>query len=182
MRRNARQVNRSAYLGAVVALSLVAVTAQFSAASPQMSGSVPSTTATAEAVLERPDAVSAMVSAQAAGVRVEDVSQRSEETQVFANPEGTWTSESATEPVRVLDEAGAWREVDTTLVERDGGLAPRYASTEMVLSGGGDRTFAEVTAENGDPLGWRWPDVLPAPVVAGDTATYENVVEGGDLV
>ncbi|MGH8881572.1 MAG: DNRLRE domain-containing protein, partial [Stackebrandtia sp.] len=52
----------------------------------------------------------------------------------------------------------------------------------MVLSDGGDKTFAQVTAETGDPLGWKWPDVLPAPVVEGDTATYKNVVEGGDLV
>jgi hypothetical protein len=83
------------------------------------------TVAPDESVLERPDSLSAMVTARATGERVEDVSQRTEYAQVFANPEGSWTSEAANEPVRVRDERGGWHPVDTALVERDGVLSPR---------------------------------------------------------
>ncbi len=122
-----------------------------------------------------------MVTARATGERVEDLSQRTEESRVYAQPNGTWTSETAPEPVQVQDEAGVWHDIDTTLVERDGGLAPRYAVTDIVFSDGGDRTFAAIS-EAGKDLGWKWPDILPEPVVEGDTATYEDVVPGGDLV
>lgn len=101
---------------------------------------------------------------------------------MFANPDGTWTSESAPEPVRVQDVHGAWHEIDTTLVARDGGFAPAYAASDLVLSAGGDRTFAQVTAK-GHHLGWKWTQDLPAPVVKGNTATYPGVAPGdGDLV
>lgn len=131
----------------------------------------------------RPDRVSAMVTARATGERVEDLSQRDETTRVFANPEGTWTSQTASEPVRVQDETGAWHRIDPTLVEVDGGWAPRYAAADVVFSAGGDRAFAAVNAAGRD-LRWRWAgeQTLPEPVVEGDTATYRNVVPGGDLV
>jgi hypothetical protein len=130
----------------------------------------------------RPDAVSAMVTARATGRRVEDLSQRDEYTRVYANPDGTWTGETAPEPEQVQDDHGAWHDVDTTLVQRDGGLAPAYADSDLVLSDGGDKTFASMT-EDGKELGWRWPSTLPAPVVEGNTATYRDALPGvGDLV
>lgn len=112
---------------------------------------------------------------------VEDVSQRDEVTRVFANPEGTWTARTASAPERVQDATGVWHDIDTTLVETDSGLEPLHAATDVVLSAGGDKTFAAVT-EHGRDLAWRWPNVLPAPMVEGNTATYEGVVAGGDLV
>lgn len=130
----------------------------------------------------RPDSVSAMVTARASGARVEDLSQRTQESQVFANPDGTWTSESASEPVRVQDGHGGWHDIDTTLVARDGGFAPAWTASDLMLSGGGDRTFAQLTAK-GHHLGWQWTQDLPAPVVKGNTATYPGVAPGnGDLV
>lgn len=132
-------------------------------------------------VKERPDTISAMVSARVSGHRVEDLSQRTETTQVFANPDGTWTSEEAPGPVRVQDAAGGWHDIDTTLVERDGALEPTYAASDVKLSDGGDKVFAEVN-ENGKDLSWKWPTNLPAPKVDGDTATYVGAVDGGDLV
>jgi RHS repeat-associated protein len=130
---------------------------------------------------ERPDSVSAMVTARAVRHRVEDTSQRDEFTRVYANPDGTWTSETASEPESVQDEGGVWHEVDTTLVQTDAGWAPTYAPTEMVLSDGGNNTFASLT-ENGRVVDWRWPSDLPAPAVEGDTATYADALPGGDLV
>lgn len=129
----------------------------------------------------KPDATSAMIAARASGVRVEDLSQRTETTQVFANPDGTWTSETADAPVRVRDDKGDWHDIDTTLVNTDGGLAPKYAATDVVLSNGGDKTFAAMT-EDGKRLDWRWPTVLPKPTVDGNTATYTDVAPGENLV
>lgn len=48
--------------------------------------------------------MSAMVTARVADRRIEDLSQRTETTQVFANPDGSWTSKAATGPARVQDE------------------------------------------------------------------------------
>jgi RHS repeat-associated protein len=122
-----------------------------------------------------------MVTARASGRRVEDLSQRTESTQVFANPDGTWTAEEATGPVRVQDDAEAWHDIDTTLVERDGVFAPKYAATDVRLSDGGDKVFAQVT-EDGKDLAWHWPTDLPVPQIEGSTATYVDAVPGGDLV
>ena len=131
----------------------------------------------------RPDAVSAMVTARSTGERVEDLSQRTETVRVFANPDGTWTSDGTTEPERVQDADGTWRDLDTTLVETDGGLAPAAAAADVAFSSGGDKVFAALTDDRGKRLEWRWPTVLPEPVVDGDTVTYPDALPGvGDLV
>ncbi|MBO9523636.1 MAG: DNRLRE domain-containing protein [Nocardioidaceae bacterium] len=131
--------------------------------------------------LVRPDAVSAVVTARASGQRVEDLSRRTETSQVFANPDGSWTEEHADGPVRVEDAAGEWHEVDTTLVERDGVIEPRYAAADVELSDGGDKVFAAMS-EDGKDLEWTWPSTLPEPELDGNTATYVGAVDGGDLV
>ena len=63
----------------------------------------------------------------------------------------------------------------------EGGYAPRYAATDVRLSAGGDKAFARVT-ERGKAMSWRWSATLPEPVLEGATATYPDVVPGGDLV
>ena len=143
----------------------------------------------------RPDPISAALTARTTGHRVEDLSQRSEFTRVYSNPDGTWSAETASEPESVQDAEGAWHEIDTTLVPVDGGLAPAYAVSDLVLSDGGDKTLATMTvrldgtletaiaAGPGKQLDWRWPTTLPAPTLSGNTATYADVVAGGgDLV
>lgn len=134
-----------------------------------------------ELVTEQPDAVSAAATAREQGHRVEDLSQRTETTQVFANADGSWTSEEAASPVRAKDAQGRWADIDATLVKVDGGYAPVNALGGLVISDGGDRTFARMSVDGRD-MGWQWPDVLPAPTIEGDFATYPNVVDGGDLV
>ncbi len=120
---------------------------------------------------ERPDSVSAMVTARVSGHRVEDLSQRSEDTQVFANPDGTWTAENSLGPERVHNDDGSWSDIDTTLEPVAGGFAPKHAASDLVLSDGGDTTFAAM-AEDGKDLSWKWPTALPAPEIDGNTATY----------
>lgn len=128
-----------------------------------------------------------MVAAQSAGKRVEDLSQGDAFTQVFANPDGTWTTESASEPVRAQDEKGTWAPLDLTLVKVGGRLVPKNAPGEVSLSAGGDRVFADAVPEDGPggagKISWGWPSELPEPVLDGPTATYEDVIAGGgDLV
>lgn len=125
----------------------------------------------------------AIEAARDSGDRVEDESQRTETTQVFANPDGTWTAEIASEPVRVQDSSGDWHDIDLTLVERDGALAPRHGFADVRLSDGGDKTFVQLSdSDTSSDLAWRWGTALPEPTVDGATATYADVVPGGDLV
>jgi hypothetical protein len=167
-------------LTAVIVVGLLRLPAEARSAPAAPAGPVATASVVAEG--ERPDGASAMEAARSTGERVEDLSQRTETTTVFANPDGTWTAESVSEPERVRDEAGVWHEVDTTLVDDGAGLAPAYAATDLRVSAGGDRVFAAITRA-GKRLEWRWPTNLPEPVVEGDTATYVDALAGvGDLV
>lgn len=65
-----------------------------------------------EAELVRPDRVSAMVTARAAGKQVEVLSERTESISVFARPDGTWATQASSAPTRVLDEQGDWHDLD----------------------------------------------------------------------
>ncbi len=115
----------------------------------------PATTAAAAVAPEaaednssRPDTVSAMLTAQSTGHRVEDESARTESVRVYANPDGTWTSETASEPVSVQDQTtGEWESIDTTLVAFDGGFRTKSAAPDVLLSDGGDKVFAQLTEE-----------------------------------
>lgn len=81
--------------------------------------------ASSSAVAPAHDAGAARAAAARLGEPVEDVSQRTEYAQFFANPDGSWTMSAATEPVRVQDDQGAWHDIDTRLVEQpDGSWAP----------------------------------------------------------
>ncbi|MFE9306696.1 DNRLRE domain-containing protein [Streptomyces sp. NPDC006706] len=90
--------------------------------------------------------------------------------------------ESYTGPIRVRDEHGTWRPVDTTLVADGGVVAPKMAAADVTLSDGGtDQTLVQV--ERGKhALGVAWEGKLPKPRLNGSTATYPGAVKGGDLV
>lgn len=170
---------RLAFLIISTSVVLCVVGLPVSAESDVASAQVPS--AVREEVKQRPDSAGARASAAELDHRVEDLSQRTETTQVFANPDGTWTAEQASGPVRVQDAGGAWEDIDTRLERVAGGFAPVSAGTGLVLSDGADQTFATMR-EGGKDLRWQWPATLPVPVIDGDTATYRDVVPDGDLV
>jgi len=176
-----RGVSRAVVISVLV--SLVAAGSLSSWASPP---AVAAVTAPAPDDSSRADSVSASVTARMSGHRVEDLSQRDEYTRVYANPDGTWTSETASEPESVQDTQREWHAIDTTLVARDGGLTPAYAASDLVLSDGGDQGLASMTvpteAGTSKQLDWRWPTTLPTPVVNGNTATYPDAIDGADLV
>jgi hypothetical protein len=134
--------------------------------------------------LERPDELSAMVTAQVTKRRVEVVSLRTETSQTFANPDGTYTSDINARPVRVQQRDGTWKPVDTELVRtRDGDVAPVETPVDLELSG--DTTSATSTlatvADGGRSVSIGWPSKLPEPILTGDTALYREVLPDVDL-
>ncbi|MEV2192843.1 LamG-like jellyroll fold domain-containing protein [Streptomyces phaeochromogenes] len=101
-------------------------------------------------------------------------------SRVVANPDGTFTAETATSPERVRKN-GEWTAVDTTLSFRpDGSLAPR-AAEDLRLSGGGkDTPLARlVTGDKEYAVSSPW--TLPKPEIDGASAVYRSVLPDVDL-
>ncbi|MFB9905576.1 LamG-like jellyroll fold domain-containing protein [Allokutzneria oryzae] len=118
--------------------------------------------------------------AQTRGSRVEVASRTTETTQVFANPDGSFSLEQSVLPERVR-QGGKWVEVDATLVKKaDGSVSPRAVAADVSFSAGGSAPLARLTNAGAEvALGWKRP--LPTPTLAGDTATYAEVLAGVDL-
>jgi hypothetical protein len=123
----------------------------------------------------------AIAQARRNGERVQITAQDSETTTTWANPDGTLTTDLASGPVRVRQGSG-FVPVDPTLVAKNGIVAPKATQGNVRLSGGGSVADLASLGGVGARLGLRWPGALPAPTLAGDTATYHDVVPGGDLV
>ncbi|MGW5235823.1 DNRLRE domain-containing protein [Streptomyces nodosus] len=131
---------------------------------------------------EAEDAASALLTARLQDRRIEVTGERTDSTTTWANPDGTTTVESYTGPIRVRDEHGTWRPVDTTLVAGGGVVAPKMAAADVTLSDGGtDQTLVQV-GRGKHALGVAWEGKLPKPRLNGSTATYPGAVKGGDLV
>ncbi|MEU7960238.1 LamG domain-containing protein [Micromonospora humida] len=128
-----------------------------------------------------PDAASAVSAAQRSGRRVEVESARTELTQVFANPSGGFTAETAVMPQRVKRSNGSWADIDLSLRRSADGWAPAASVAQVRFSAGG-RGPAVVLSRGGRSLSLSWPGGLPRPTVSGDAATYPNVLPGTDLV
>ncbi len=131
---------------------------------------------TAPTVAER----TASARARASGQRVEVVAKRSETMEVFAEPNGTYTAQLHPGPVRVR-RGERWMPVDTNLTRRaDGSVAPGATVVLLAFSGGGSGPLVRLgSGERQASL--YWPRPLPAPVLAGDAATYPEVLPGVDL-
>lgn len=149
----------------------------------------------------RPDAISAQSTAHSADVPVEDRSQRTESERVFANPDGSWTSETSSEPTQVQDGApeadgiAGWNLVDPTLVEisaaAGGGWRPAHAAIKQTFTSGGTDWFASLTQDghelrfgldgdlanggNNAGTGEGEPVQFDAPVVSENTLVYKDV-------
>ncbi|GII54061.1 hypothetical protein Pth03_24500 [Planotetraspora thailandica] len=122
----------------------------------------------------------AVALARTSGHRVEVLPLRTENRQVFANADGSFTSETAALPERVRQGAG-WADVDTTLrFAPDGTVRPAATPLSMTFSGGGTEPLATI-ADGGRSVATTWPGTLPRPVLDGDTATYPSVLPGVDL-
>ncbi|HEX2893230.1 MAG TPA: hypothetical protein VHO29_04410, partial [Marmoricola sp.] len=102
-------------------------------------------TRSAAKVSERPDRVSAMVTARAQKSRVEDLSSRTPTTATYANPDGTWTTESHAGVVRSKADDDTWVPVDASVEKRGNAFEPKAAPYGVRFSGGGGKTLGSVT-------------------------------------
>jgi hypothetical protein len=119
--------------------------------------------------------------ANACHARVEDLSHRSERAQLFANPDGTATTEQSVVPARVHRRDGSWADVDSTLVTSGSRWVPAASTMDVALSNGGSGPFMTYATGN-STITLSWPlGALPAPIISGATAKYPNVLPGVSL-
>jgi hypothetical protein len=127
-----------------------------------------------------PDDASAVAIAQAFGhpVVVDGDTTQSELT--TAEPDGSMQVALSSAPARV-QQGGTWVPVDTTLIAAaDGSVAPVASAVPVTLGGAGSRVVARLMLAGGS-VSYDWPTALPAPTLAGPTATYPDVLPGVDL-
>ncbi|MGR4883985.1 DNRLRE domain-containing protein [Streptomyces sp. LARHCF249] len=152
---------------------------------------------TARAVLAT-DISRARVAARESGRRVEAVTERSETTTTWANPDGTLTTDVSAGPIRFYDQkARVWRDVDVNLARSaDGAIASKAHPHGLKLGSGvaraaksaskaaaSDSSTDLVTLGEGDrQITLQWKGTLPAPTLKGTRAEYTNAVAGGDVV
>ncbi|MBO1414659.1 ricin-type beta-trefoil lectin domain protein [Streptomyces sp. FH025] len=128
-------------------------------AAPAVAAPTPPTPPVAPST-EAPDEASALLSARLQKRRIEVTGARTEFTTLWANPDGTLTSDRSTGPIR-MKVGEAWVPVDTTLVQTpDGKVAPKAHPGGVVFEGGD----AGVTV--GDSLPGTTPTTAPATTPA----------------
>lgn len=112
---------------------------------------------------------------------MELLSQRSENSQVYVNPDGTYTQDVYATAQRVR-QGNALVGIDPTLQPgADGRLTTKATAVGLEFSGGGSGPLATITRD-GRSVSLTWPGgALPAPVASGDSATYPEVLPGVDL-
>ncbi|MBW5482086.1 FG-GAP-like repeat-containing protein [Streptomyces bambusae] len=129
---------------------------------------------------EAEQAAKASAEAQRTGKRVEIVSQRTEDEEVWANPDGSFSTEQALVPIRV-HRGGKLVPVDTGLTKQeDGRIATKATHSALSFSGGGTAPLVTMRKDGRD-ISLTWPKPLPAPKVEGNSATYAEVLKGVDL-
>ncbi|MFE9882269.1 LamG-like jellyroll fold domain-containing protein [Streptomyces sp. NPDC005784] len=105
-----------------------------------------------------------------------------ESSQVFANPDGTFTQEMNAAPVRARKDDGTWGPIDTTLVhEASGTVQAENTTAGLTFSGGGTGDALVTLKDKEHSLELGWPTALPKPQLDGDTATYAEVLPDVDL-
>lgn len=180
-RRTPARVHRSR-IGAGLALCLLL--APFCGTVPAVA--TPSAAPVAGSTAETPAETSASNEAQESGQPVPVASETTETSTVIANPDGTFTLHASTVAVRARQADGTWAPIDTTLQasSRTGRLAPANTALDMTFSAGGDGPLVTLDGAGADAdkqVSLTWPTTLPAPTLAGDTATYHDVYPGVDL-
>jgi RHS repeat-associated protein len=130
------------------------------------------------------DYASARLQAGLTGQRILVVSELTEVSTTWVNPDGSLTTESYGSPIRVRDGSGeyGWRDLDFTLELTSRGVEARSALSPLVLSAGGSSDLVTVEGSSGVSFGFRWDGVLPAPTLVEDTARYVNVLPDVDLL
>ncbi|WP_435846892.1 LamG-like jellyroll fold domain-containing protein [Streptomyces griseofuscus] len=122
----------------------------------------------------------ALAQAKTTSKNVEVGSLRSESADVYATPDGNLEAREYLRPVRTRVD-GKWKPVDTDLARTSqGAVAPGATTVGLEFSAGGDAPLVRME-KAGRELSLSWPGKLPAPVLDGSTATYQNVLPDVDL-
>lgn len=175
MRGKLRRGMRRRIGGAVAAsfvLSAFSPVAASSAATPVVAGSGSIT----------PETVASEAAAES-GQREEVLTRRTETSQLFANPDGTFTQETNAAPVRAKKADGSWSAIDTTLIGTgDGQVVATTTVNRVQFSGGGSGQPMASISTGEKELSFTWPGPLPKPELDGNTATYQEVFPGVDLM
>jgi hypothetical protein len=183
-----------AYVALACLLAVVAVMALVAPSAPSQAAEPPAEELSAgdevtsgSAVGKAPDAgdvnaaeVEALAEAAETGEPVEITAQRGETREVYATPQGEIEVREFVVPKWTRLEDG-WVAIDTTLEASAQGIAPVASASSLVFSAGGADSPLVSMTRHGRVLEWSWPEALPEPVLAGDTATYQDVIEGVDL-
>jgi hypothetical protein len=121
------------------------------------------------------------VRAKRTGQRVELEELRTETAQVFVEPSGNHTLVQYAYPVRAR-KGGKWLPIDTTLrFQPDGSVRPGATVSDLELSGGGAGAALVALGNKSAQVRMGWSGRLPKPILAGDTATYPELLPGVDL-
>lgn len=136
----------------------------------------------------------ARTQAQTSGKPVELLSERTETSRTFANPDGSFTTELTPGPERIKRD-GKWQPVDVTLQKRNGGVVARNHPDNLTLSGGGGSlphslAGADAAAprdlvtlgSGAEQVTLQWKGGLPEPELKGATARYPEAVPGADVI
>ncbi|MFD9219521.1 VCBS repeat-containing protein [Streptomyces sp. NPDC060064] len=127
-----------------------------------------------------PDEAAALAEAADSGKPVEVISRRTETSQTFANPTGTFT-ESRYTLAQWTRQGNKLVDIDTTLAPAtDGTVSPKATTVDVTFSGGGTGALATVVRD-GRTMSLSWPTALSKPHLDADTATYPEVLPGVDL-
>ncbi|MFG3505585.1 FG-GAP-like repeat-containing protein [Streptomyces sp. NPDC047821] len=122
----------------------------------------------------------AIEDAKASGQPVELLSARTEASDTWAQPDGSFSVKRHGTAVRVWRN-GAWAPTDPSLVfTADGSVVPRTSSVSVRFSGGGSGPML-TGVKDGRSLSLTWPKPLPKPTLNGNVATYPEVLAGVDL-
>lgn len=179
-------LSRQQQVGLLTSLAVLCASPLVAFEPAQAAAGKPGPKVAAAVVTERPDPVSAMVTARAQGERVEILSERDEYSTTWANPDGTLTTDLHTGQIRYRDGKGAWRDVDLTLeATADGRVKARRHPHGLQLSGktaGATDFLGRLSAGKGRELSLGWPKKLPTPVIEGTKATYPEIAPGVDMV
>ncbi|MEV7419037.1 FG-GAP-like repeat-containing protein [Streptomyces sp. NPDC089919] len=122
----------------------------------------------------------ALAQAKSTGAPYELTSARTESTDTWALPDGSWSVKRYGSVIRLLRD-GVWVPADPTLVfAADGSVVSKASAVDVTFSGGG--TAALLTGvKDGRSLSLTWPKALPKPTLAANVATYAEVLPGVDL-
>ncbi|MFI5764368.1 VCBS repeat-containing protein, partial [Streptomyces sp. NPDC051563] len=138
------------------------------------------------------------------GKEVEVTADRTPNTTTWAQRDGAFRKSISSSAIRAKV-GDQWKPVDTSLAKVDGGFAAKAVNGKVFFSGGspaaGDRAsraavrsaltvdapgtaWTELVRLNvdGHDMSVSWPGELPAPVIDGPRALYENVRPGIDLL